>query len=209
MDTYPDTYSKVALSMTAAQKAKEGLVEELGIGEDLPFNFFGWAEDQLVMLIQCSKIDMKLPAGTRLEKCTAALEAMRRYWGCDEITLVAEGFQSRQPKMLSGEELIQAFTDQSSEIEEVLTATHVELDDFGVPMATLISIPYQYLLGRHIVWGDALGFERGVGDIIRNAKIPATIAKCIMEHPDPDVVSGDLDRITGVLMENGFNVQEF
>jgi hypothetical protein len=111
--------------------------------------------------------------------------------------------------MLSGEELIQAFADQSSEIEEVLTATHVELDDFGVPMATLISIPYQYLLGRHIVWGDALGFERGVGDIIRNAKIPATIAKCIMEHPDPDVVSGDLDRITGVLMENGFNVQEF
>lgn len=209
MDTYQDTYAKVALAMTSAQKAKEGLVDELGIGEDLPFNFFGWAEDQLVLVIQCSRQDMKLSVGIRLEKCVAALEAMRRYWGCDEITLVAEGYQSRQPKMLSGDELIQAFTDQSSEIEEVLTATHIELDDFGVPVATLISIPYQYLLGRHVVWGDALGFERGVGDIILNAKIPATIAKCILEYPDPDVINADLDRITGVLMENGFNVQEF
>ena len=40
METYPDTYSKLALSMTAAQHAKENLVEELGVGEDLPFNFF-------------------------------------------------------------------------------------------------------------------------------------------------------------------------
>ena len=111
--------------------------------------------------------------------------------------------------MLSGDELIQAFADQSSEIEEVLTATHVEQDDFGEPMATLISIPYQYLLGRHIVWGDALGFERGVGDIILNAKIPATIARCISEYPEQDIKGEDLDRISGILMENGFNVQEF
>jgi hypothetical protein len=209
MDTYPDTYSKVALSMTAAQKAKEGLVEELGIGEDLPFNFFGWAEDELIMLVQCSRMDMKMPAGPRLEKCSGALEAMRRYWGCDSITLVAEGFQSRKPKMLSGDELIEAFTDKSSEIEEVLTATHVEVDTFGAPMATLISVPYQYLLGRHVVWGDALGFERGVGEVILNAKIPAAIAQCLVEYPETDIKGEDLDRISAILVENGFNVQEF
>ena len=67
MDTYPDTYSKIALSMTAAQKAKEGLVAELGIGEDLPFNFFGWCENELLLVIQCSKADMKLAPSPRLE----------------------------------------------------------------------------------------------------------------------------------------------
>ena len=209
METYPDTYSKLALSMTAAQHAKENLVEELGVGEDLPFNFFGWCEDELLLIIQCSKADMKIPAAPRLEKCEHAIEAMRKFWNCDAITLVAEGFQSKTPEMLKGIDIFQAFVEKSSEIEEVLTATHVEMDDFNIPMATLVSVPYQYLLGRHVVCGDAIGFERGVGDVLTNAKIPATIARCISEHPDPDVMGQDLDRVMGILTENGFNVQEF
>ncbi len=42
VESYPDTYSKVALALTSAQVAKESLVAEFGVGEDLPFNFFGW-----------------------------------------------------------------------------------------------------------------------------------------------------------------------
>jgi hypothetical protein len=209
MEIYSDTYSKLALSMTAAQHAKENLVEELGIGEDLPFNFFGWCENELILIIQCSKADMKKPAAARLEKCEHAIQAMRRFWNCDAITLVAEGFQSKTPEMLKGADIFQAFLDKSAEIEEVLTATHVEMDDFNKPMATLVSVPYQYLLGRHVVWGDAIGFERGVGDVLTNAKIPSTIARCISEYPDPDVMGEDIDKVMSVLTENGFNVQEF
>ena len=209
MDTYQDTYAKVALSMTAAQKAKEGLVEELGVGEDLPFNFFGWCEDELLLVIQCSKEDMKQPPGLRLQKCANALGAMRRYWQCDSITLVAEGYQAKVPELLRGKELEEAFTDKASSVEEVLTATHVEMDRFGQPVATLVSVPYQYLLGRHVIWGDALGFERGVGDIVKNVKIPGTIAECLSESVEPAVMGEDLDRVTGILMESGFNVQEF
>ncbi len=209
METYPDTYSKLALSMTAAQQAKESLVDELGVGEDLPFNFFGWCENELLLIIQCSKADMDMPAAARLEKCEHAIGAMREYWHCDEITLVAEGFQSKTPEMLKGTDIFQAFVDKSSEIEEVLTATHVEIDEFDNPMATLVSVPYQYLLGRHVVWGEALGFERGVGGVLTNAKIPSTIAKCISESPNTEIYGEDLDRIMGVLTENGFNVQEF
>ena len=209
METYPDTYAKLALSMTAAQQAKESLVAELGVGEDLPFNFFGWCEDELILVIQCSKADMNMPAAARLEKCEHAIQAMRKYWHCDAITMVAEGFQSKTPEMLKGTDIFQAFVDKSSEIEEVLTATHVEMDEFNKPMATLISIPYEYLLVRIVVWGDAIGFERGVGEVLINAKIPSTIARCISEHPDHEVYGEDLDRIMGVLTENGFNVQEF
>ena len=128
MDTYPDTYSKIALSMTAAQKAKEGLVAELGIGEDLPFNFFGWCENELLLVIQCSKADMKLAPSPRLEKCSNAINVMRRYWHCEAITLVAEGFQAKVPELLKGKELQAAFSDKASAVEEVLTATHVEVD---------------------------------------------------------------------------------
>ncbi len=209
MDTYPDTYSKVALSMTAAQKAKEGLVEELGVGEASPFNFFGWCEDELLLIVQCSKADMKLPPAPRLEKCSNAVNVMRRYWHCDAITLVAEGFQAKIPELLRGEELQAAFADKSKEVEEVLTATHVEVDRFGQPVATLVSVPYQYLLGRHVIWGDAVGYERGIGDILKNAKIPATIAECLSESIEPAIAGEDLDRMMGVLMENGFSVQEF
>ena len=209
MDTYPDTYSKVALSMTAAQKAKEGLIDELGIGEDIPFNFFGWCEDELLLVIQCSRADMKMTPGPRLEKCTNAMTVMRRYWHCDSITLVAEGFQAKVPELLMGKELQEAFVDKASSVEEVLTATHVEMDRFGHPVATMVSVPYQYLLGRHVIWGDALGYERGIGDIVKNVRIPAVIAECLSESIEPAVVGEDLDRMTGVLMENGFSVQEF
>ena len=44
---------------------------------------------------------------------------------------------------------------------------------------------------------------------LTNAKIPATIARCIAEYPDPDVLGQDIDMVMGVLTENGFNVQEF
>ena len=152
---------------------------------------------------------MKMKPSARLEKCSNALNVMRRYWHCDAITLVAEGFQAKVPELLKGKELQAAFSDKASAVEEVLTATHVEVDRFGSPVATLVSVPYQYLLGRHVIWGDALGFERGIGDIVKNVRIPAAIAECLAETIEPAIGGEDLDRMTGVLMENGFTVQEF
>lgn len=209
MDSYTDTYAKVALTVTAAQKAKESLVEELGIGEDLPFNFFGWCGDRLTMVVQCSKQDMLLPVKQRFDKCIVAIQVMCDYWQCDSVTMVAEGFQARVPEMLQGEALAKAFAKNDPGVEETLVAAHIELDNFGESMATLVSVPYQYLLGRHVIWNDALGFERGVGDIIKEAHIPARIAGCLRQRSSEPVMSGDLDEMMDVMLANGFSVQEF
>ncbi len=209
MDSYTDTYAKVALSVTAAQKAKESLVEEMGVGEDLPFNFFGWRGDRLSMVVQCSKQDMLMPVAQRFDKCIVAIQAMCDYWQCDSVTMVAEGFQAKVPEMLQGEMLAKAFAKNDPGVEETLVATHIELNRFAESMATLVSVPYQYLLGRHIVWDDALGFERGIGDILTGAQIPSRIADCLQRRSLEPVTSADLDEMMDVMLANGFSVQEF
>lgn len=207
MDFYPDTYSKIALALTSAQVAKETLVAEKGVGNDLPFNFFGWDESTLSMVVQLSPERMKDPMAKRFELCSGALHAMRAYFGCDELTFVAEGFHSSKPELTSGKNMKELYEDGCPYVKESLTCTHVELNDFMDPEATFVSATYQYLANQWIVWDDEKAYTRGIGRVLRDVPFPAMMAASLRtQFEDPD--DEEIFRVMELMMNNGFNVQQ-
>ena len=100
MDEYEDSMRKIALCLTGAQLAKNLMVEEFGIGEELAFNFFGWRDNRLVMVAQLRREYMNLPVAKRLEACKMLCVAMTSHWAIDAISFVAEGFETLRDSYL-------------------------------------------------------------------------------------------------------------
>lgn len=208
MDFYPDTYSKLALALSSAQVAKESLVAEFGVGEDVPFNFIGWIDDRLAMIVQMKRDRMKNPIEERFSISSGALHVMGAYFGCDELTMVAEGYHNKMPEIPRTKTMSEAFANGDANISECLTVTHVALPNGHEPEATLISAPYQYLADKFILWADNLAYTRGVGKILRDSPFPAMMAMSLRaEFEDPD--DDERFRILEALGENGFNTQIF
>lgn len=208
MDQYPDIYSKVALSLTSAQIAKEVLIADEGVGKDIPFNFFGWVGDELALVVQLTREFMKKDLQERFEMCLGALHAMRYFWGCDEVTFVAEGFHSQTPEMTAGKNLAALFADGNKNVRECVTVTHVSLGVDDSPNVMLISAPYSYINKEHIWWEDNVAYTQGAASVLREAIIPAMIAATLRGPcSDEDETLGE-DPIT-MLNAAGFNVQEF
>lgn len=208
VDVYPDTYSKVALALTSAQVAKESLVAEFGAGEDLPFNFFGWNGGDPVLLVQLARERMVDPIDGRLELCAGAVQVMRTRFGCDSLTLVAEGFFSSHPEITRSMNMRLAFDNDVHYVKECITVAHVELDDSGGPLATLVTCPYQYLGDKVVVWDELRAFSRGVGQVLRDVPFPAMMAAALrlgVEVWDDE----ESVRVLDVLSARGFNVQQF
>lgn len=207
MESYPDTYSKIALALTSAQVAKESLVAEQGAGSDVPFNFFGWDEATLSMIVQLDPEKMKLPMPQRFELCSGAMQAMRSYFGCTELTFVAEGFHSSKPELTKNENLKELFDAGSAHVRECLTVCHVSLNDWREPEATFVSVTFQYL-ADFVIWDDERAYTRGVGRVLRDVPFPAMMAASLrapFENPDEE----ETYRVIELLLNKGFNVNQF
>lgn len=208
VDDYIDTYSKLALGLTSAQVAKESLVAEFGIGEDVPFNFIGWNDHNLAMIVQMKRDRMRDPIEQRFSLSSGALHVMSSYFGCDELTMIAEGYHNRTPEIPRSVTMAESFAAGDKDISECLTVTHVSLINSYEPEATLVSAPYQYLADKFILWGDKLAYTKGVGKILRDSPFPAMMALSLKEDfKDPD--DDERYRLLEALDENGFNVQIF
>ncbi len=175
MDLYDDVYGKLALTLTATQVAKQQIVDVNGIGEDLPFCLTGWQDGVLLSMMALGPETMALPVPQRLPLVSASAQVLRAVFGCDSITFVAEGFISRNAQT-RGRDLRRAFVDATKDVNECVTVCHVEINRFGEPDATIMSVPYGYVNGRNVVWGDACFYEHGVGKVLRDAPIIAAIA---------------------------------
>lgn len=209
MNDYPDAMSKMALSLTSAQLAKDLMVDEFGIGEDLAFNFFFWRDNQLIMVVQMKKETMRLPVVARLPRCMDMCAAVRTFWGADAISLVAEGFETIDKERLNGRELEQAFIEDPNLVKECITVTHCEKnhinDDFEV---TLVSNSYTYELGRKIVWGEPVGYTRGTETILRKSPIPQMLTMVLQNKVEENPTDEDYDRMLSIMTGYGFNVEE-
>jgi len=208
VESYPDTYSKVALALTSAQVAKESLVAEFGVGEDLPFNFFGWLGGDPVLIVQLDRGRMGVSLEGRFEVCAGACQLMRSVFGCDSLTMVAEGFFSSCPEITRSMDMRLAFENDLVYVKECITVAHVELNDSGFPVGTLVTCPYEYLGGSGVVWDEMRGFVRGIGQVLRDVPFPAMMAAAlrlgVVGSGEDDVV-----RALEVLEDRGFNVQQF
>jgi hypothetical protein len=209
MDEYTDSMSKIALCLTGAQLAKDLMVQEFGIGEELAFNFFGWRENRLVMVAQLKREYMNFPVVKRLEACRMLCSAMTSHWAVDAVSFVAEGFETLNREKLDGRDLRQAFIEDENLVNECVTVTHCQKNEVNDDIELyLVSTPYKYLLGRDIEWGESMGYTRGTETVLRNSPIPKLLIDGLRTEIIESVTNEEFDETIATLTACGFNIEE-
>jgi len=211
VNNYDDAMSKMALSLTSAQVAKNYIVEDFGIGEDLPFTFFFWQGGHLLMAAQMRRELMLLAVQDRLERCGhMAAKVSSSFPDVSAITFVAEAFETLDKSRLDGRELRAAFVEEKDLVRECLTITHCEQNRAnGQLELTLASLPYEYKLGRTIDWGAPLGFVGGVDKVLKTSAVSRVLLGALSVERDIITNDADIEVFFSTLITDGFNIQEF
>ena len=207
-DRYPDVYAKLALAITSTQLAKQNAVEEFGIGEDLPFMFMGWRNDQLSVIMVFGRADMQQPVEKRVPKVGLVCEVMRSVYWVDSITFIAEGYMSKAPWDLKGKALTEAFVAKDGKVSECLTSSHISTNRHGEPEVMLMSTPYNTLLGKHVLWGDQATYSQGIGTVFQDAPILNKVMLGLREDCER-MDQEEQEQVVSHLFSNGISVQEF
>ncbi len=150
---YRHRLDKIAISLMSAQKAKADCIEEYGIGEDMPMSIFCWKEDRIELVLSLAEPPGRKDALRRFKKVSDGLCIVKKGWGVDAFTMVAEGWVSTNPEATAGRELVEVYVEKDSPVSECLALTHVENDE-----VTFLAIPYKQKWGRKVEWGDELYF---------------------------------------------------
>jgi hypothetical protein len=210
MDEYPDDMGKIALTITSAQLAKDLMVDEYGIGEDLAFTFFGWRENRLSMVVQLRNEFMRAPVIERIPRCQVMCNLIRTAWAIDAITLVAEGFETLDKSKLGGKDLRQAFIDGKDLVRECITVTHCEINEVnGNIETTVATVPYSYEVGRSIEWGETTGYTRNLDALMKDAPVPRILREALCLSPNEEYSDDELDAFVRAMHVDGFNIEEF
>jgi hypothetical protein len=210
MDEYPDDMSKIALTITSAQLAKDLMVDEYGIGEDLAFTFFGWRENRLSMVVQLRNDFMRVPVIERIPRCQVMCNLIRTAWAIDAITLVAEGFETLDKRKLEGKDLRQAFVEGKDLVRECVTVTHCEINEVnGNIDTTVATVPYSYEIGRSIEWGETTGYTRNLDTLMKTAPVPQMLREALSLSPVEEYSDEELDAFIRAMHVDGFNIEEF
>jgi len=164
---YETDLDKIALCVESIKSAKEAIVDEEGIGSDLNINIFAWKKNELAVIAQL-KNTHTTPKHERLDPIVEASCIMRKGWGIDEFTLVAEGYCSLEPAETQGENLAQLFSEKDSPVTECISFTHLKPNDH-----TFVAVPYEVKLGRKVNFGSVLWYPGG--QVMRDIEYPAAL----------------------------------
>ena len=141
VDRYKTTKDKLQLVMESTCMAKCLLVEEQGIGEDLPSTLVGWESDRFAVLVQAEPRIMKLSREKRLNTLEKVSEYLRNGWQTTSFTFISEGFcntgQNEETRPLD-----EAFIN-NPDVLECITFVHVTPTS-----AIVVAAPYKQKLGR-------------------------------------------------------------
>lgn len=201
-----DTVDKVIFVCDAASMAKEMIVRDAGIGEDLTFGVYGWKNDYLTVLLQMKPEHMWADRVERFQKLTNAACILRSGWGVDEFTLVAEGYCSTNPEVTRDLSLQHAFTTMDI-VRECLTFTHVNVNETAI-----VTRPYKLGWPRKVEFFDDMYFP---GQSIlrrKDSTIPAMLLR-VIERIEPDTLPEDetsyYEALGDGLYEHGFLAKWF
>lgn len=210
VDSYDDPMSKMALALTSSQVAKNYIVEDFGIGEDLPFTFFFWTGGTLYMAVQLRRERMTMPVEGRIDVCREMCSAVCSFWDTTAISFIAEGFESLDKSKLNGRDLRQAFIEGEELVSECLTVTHCEKNLINHKYElTLLSLPYEYELGRKVDWGRPVGFTNGMDKILKTSAISRMLMGALENVAPAEVEDDDFNVFLRLLSAEGFNVELF
>lgn len=205
-DKYGDDAKKLALLTTSYRQVKSDVVKERGVGEDLPFHFFGWKHNDLAITVQMDYELMNLDLFERFDKSHRLCNALRQYWGIDEITMVAEGFLSYDPIATSGKSLREAFA-KNEKVSECVTLSHAFM--YGDrPQISVVAMPYSYDK-KTVVWHKMIATPNEASKLFRESIFPAMlvrsiIEKVVMEHDD-----ATRDDVAQQIADEGFQIYDF
>jgi len=206
--TYDNNFSKIALAITSAQLAKKLSVKEFGVGEDLTFNFMGWIDDSLEIVCQMKKPVMALEHSDRLLRSGHLCTALRRYWGVTDLTMIAEGFCSRDASKTKGLDLAKVYAERDSDVVECITVAHASITNDKM-LSDLVALPYKYLADNEIEWGEILTYPGNADKVLRNSSFPKMLRKSLAEPVSieelPDEAYFELKE---AINNNGFYMQE-
>ena len=205
-DKYGDDAKKLALLSTSFRYTKSDIVKSRGISEDLPFNFFGWKHNDLAVTVQMDYDIMALSLFERFNKSFKVCQALRQYWGIDEITMVAEGFLSYDPLATSGKSLRDAFI-KNEKVSECITLSHAFTFE-GRAQLTVVAMPYSYDK-KTVVWDTMISTPNEASRLFRESIFPALLTKTITERIYSNFDTAARDRAAQEISEDGFQIYNF
>lgn len=202
MEEQPHYLDKLALAVSSCMLAKEALVSEHGLGEDLPITLFGWIDQKLTIIAQLRPEYMKIDPEERLKKISFCATVLRKGWDVGSFTFVAEAFCSSDPEKTRGLPLDWAFVQPDSAVRECITFTHVEKD-----FCALVMAPYKQALGRKIEWDETVHQKNASG--LRDAAYPATLTDVLSleKHEMPEDADEFYATLAAGLEYEGFDIQ--
>ena len=185
---YPHRLDKLAIAVVSGTQAKEEVVKLFGIGEDLPMSIFFWKQNRMEVVLSAQHKVQKASPLERFKKITDAVSIVKKAWGIDAITMVAEGWVSTNPDATYGRELHVAYLDKDSPVKECLTVTHVENNE-----VTFIAKPYRQTWGRKVEWEDELYFPGETNVRGQDAMYPNLFAKILtnVDYVEPPTAAGE------------------
>lgn len=205
-DDYGDDAKKLALLTTSYRRAKDDVVKQRGVGEDLPFNFFGWKHNDLAITVQMDYEVMNLDLFERFDKSYKVCNALRQYWQVDEITMVAEGFLSYDPIATSGRNLRDAFI-KNEKVSECITLSHAFM--YGdVPQITVVAMPYTYKQ-KEVVWDTMIATPNEAARLFRESIFPAMLLRSIAENVHQESDQKTRENVAQQIADEGFQVYDF
>lgn len=172
---YATNLDKVALAVESIKVAKQMAVTEEGVGEDINITIFCWRDALLLSVIQL-KNTFGLERQDRVHRITQGCSLMRRGWGVDSFTMIAEGYCSLSPSSTKDEDLYKLFVQPDSPVKECIAVTHVDEESY-----LFVSVPYTVTVGRKVEFDNPLWY-RG-NDALRDIAYPATMRAVLRTPP--------------------------
>jgi hypothetical protein len=154
VDPYGTPTEKIALVAGATRVAKQEMVTEEGIGEDLPFSLMVWREALLTAVCQLEATMRDEEPGERLTRTLQAAAACRQGFDATSFTFVTEGFCATDPDAIDPDVPLAAQFVTNHEVRECLTITHIEAGNIY-----LSALPYHYEIGRQVKWDKPLHYD--------------------------------------------------
>lgn len=211
MDTYVNDFSKMALALTSAQMAKDNAVKEYGVGEEVALHFLGWAPERLSVVCQMQAHVTRLAPNEKFERCSMMTSMIRRFWGATSITMVSEGYCSKDTSKTKNMDLAAAFADKNLPVFECISVSHVSInEDGGITPVSMVAAPFTVNLGKTVEWHDVLVYPDKAEHHISQRKYPTMLRKSL-DEPVADLDNLSLDQIGDMRQDIdnlGFLVQD-